>query len=406
MATILNLTSFDAALKVKYPSMAIKNMVYKNNPFLALVAKSENQRGKHVIVPVHYGVPMGRSATFTTAGSNKYSSAVTAFEMVRVSNYGRADIDNQTLEAAMGDGNAFMEAAAFEIDGVLHSLGRDLAHDLFSDGFGWRGRIGSKSGALITLSNISDIVNFEVGMVLNCTTTRNSTAHSGNLTVTAVDRDAGTVNLKTSSGGASWVSPRYLHVQGDAAVASTKRKLQGLAAWLPSTAPSSGEAFNGVDRSKDPTRLAGLRVDGTGQTAVEALIKAGAALWREGGRASHFFCNPSHEADICKALQGQVVYDTVKASDAEVSFDAIKVRTPGGAVKVVSDPNCPTGVGYLVDLATWKLGSIGGAPKILMTDGIRVLRNSATDSVEVRCGYYATFYCTNPGFNARVSLDT
>ena len=37
--TALNMQSFDAALKVHYTDLRVKNLVYKNNPFLAAIPK-------------------------------------------------------------------------------------------------------------------------------------------------------------------------------------------------------------------------------------------------------------------------------------------------------------------------------------------------------------------------------
>jgi len=69
--TALNLTSFEAALKVHYTDLRIKNLVYRNNPWLAAIPKMEAFGGKSLPLPLQVGVPQGRSAEFIAAQDNK-----------------------------------------------------------------------------------------------------------------------------------------------------------------------------------------------------------------------------------------------------------------------------------------------------------------------------------------------
>jgi len=132
----LNMTNFAAALKQHYTSQRIENMVYKDNPFLAMVSKYESFGGENLKLPIKYGIPQGRSATFSDALANKTNSQLKAFLLTRKSNYSLADIDNETLEASKGNANAFIEAATTEIDGAIESATRSLAISLFGDGGG------------------------------------------------------------------------------------------------------------------------------------------------------------------------------------------------------------------------------------------------------------------------------
>lgn len=417
MATTLDLTSFDPALKVRYSDARVKNMVYKNNPFLAMVPKMENFGGKNLVIPIQIGVPQGRSATYAKALANKYSSAHEDFTITRNHNYALADIDNETILASMGDSNAFMEAATVEIDGALHAVTRDLAGDLFKSGTGARAQVGAIGGGgkRVTLKEISDIVHFEVGMKLlvsGATDGGDLRASSLALQCTSIDRDNGYLYFGTAvtsyAATNDWAVNDYIYVEGDAqnGTSASKVKLVGLGGWLPASAPTAGESFFGVDRSTDTTRLGGLRVTGTGVSVEEALITAAARLYREGGSPNVVFLNPEHEADLDKSLSGRMRYDSAKAFDADISFESVRLRTSAGSVQVVADPNCPKGVAYMLTLDTWKLYSLGPAPQILRTDGLRFLRNASADSVEVRCGYYAQLGCTAPGYNARISLST
>jgi hypothetical protein len=409
----LDLDSFEAALKVHYTDLRVKNLVYRNNPFLAAVPKYEYFGGKNLPIPVQFGTPQGRSATFTDANNQNVQTPgeYTDFVLKRVRNYSVAAIDNETLEASVGRPNAFMEAAASEIDGALRSLTQDLAGNLYRDQFGVRGEIANLVGPEITLTNPSDIVFFEVGMTLvtvpAATPAAATTGGGIGCTIDTINRDNGTFTV-TAVLGATAIGDALFQL-GDAANGGDPLKMAGLAGWLPATAPVSGVTpdFFQVDRGIDASRLAGQRYDGTAETIEEALIGAGSLLFREGGRPDMVFMNPLSYSELIKSLGSKVVYDVVRSSDvAEVFFDSVRVYTPSGQVSVVADPNCPTGVAYMVQMDTWKLYSLGMAPKILMTDGLRFLRTDNADSVTVRCGYYSQLGNTAPGWNARIALAT
>lgn len=390
----LNMTTFAAALKQHYTDEKIENMVYKDNPFLAMISKYEDFGGENLKLPVKYGIPMGRSATFADAVANKSASQLKAFLLTRKADYAIASIANETIEASKGNANAFIEAATFEIDGAIESATRSLAVSLFGDGSGSLGVIGSMSTTTasndtITLATIQDITNFEVGMQLNFGTA------SVNKEISSINRDTGVFILDAASGG---TVSEAIYVDGD-----KDNMLTGLGGWLPSTAPTSGDSFFGVDRSADSTRLAGIRFDASSLPLEEGLIGAAARVAREGGKPDVCFINYSNFADLEKALGSKVSYVDVKINP-EIGFRGILIHGPRGPIKVVPDQNCPNGVAYMIQMDVWKLYSLGKAPKILDSDGLKFLRESTADAVEARIGYYAQLGCRAPGFNVRVGL--
>jgi len=391
--TALNMDSFEAALKQHYTDLRVKNLVYRNNPFLAAVPKYEYFGGKNLPIPVQFGVPQGRSATFSDANNNQTPGNYTDYVLTRVKNYAIASIANETLEASVGNANAFMEAAASEIDGALRSLTQDLAGNLYRNQTGIRGVVDSLPALdTVQLENPTNVTEFEVGMeIVFSANAQGIPLSAGPFGIIAVDRDLGTVQFDAPVAG----------------VAGPK-KAAGLDAWLPAAAPTAADPdFFGVARWRDPSRLGGQRYDGSSETIEEAIIGAGSQLFREGGRPDMVFMNPMNYSELIKSLGSKVVYDVVRSSDvAEVFFDSVRVYTPSGQVSVIADPNCPTGVAYMLQMDTWKLYSLGMAPKILMTDGLRFLRTNDADSVTVRCGYYLQLGSSAPGWNSRILLAT
>ena len=391
----LNMTTFAAALKQHYTDEKIENMVYKDNPFLAMISKYEDFGGENLKLPVKYGLPMGRSATFADAVSNKSASQLKAFLLTRKADYAIASIANETIEASKGNANAFIEAATFEIDGAIEAATRSLAISLYGDGSGQIGVVGSlatttASNDTVTLATIQDITNFEVGMQLNFGTA------TSNKEISTINRDTGVILLTGASGA---TTTEAIYVDGD-----KDNKLTGLAGWLPSSAPGSTDSFFGVNRSSDATRLGGIRFDGSSLPIEEALIGAAARVAREGGKPDVCFVNYSAFADLEKALGSKVSYVDQKVNP-EIGFRGILIHGPRGPIKVIPDQNCPPNVAYMLQMDVWKLYSLGKAPKILDSDGLKFLRESTADAVEARVGYYAQLGCRAPGFNVRVALS-
>jgi len=395
----LNMTTFAAALKQHYTNERIENMVYKDNPFLAMVAKYEDFGGENLKLPIKYGIPQGRSATFSDAQANKTNTQLKAFLLTRQADYSLASIANETIEASKGNANAFMEAATVEIDGAIESATRSLAIACYGDGSGAIGQVlaTTSSVATFTLKQIDDVTNFEVGMQLklNATKTGSSGTLSTAVTVDGINRDTGVITLSAS---ASLTADHFIYQEGD-----YDAKIKGLNAWVPSSAPGSTDSFFGVNRSSDATRLGGIRFDGSSLPIEEALIGGASRVAREGGKPDVCFMNYSNFADLEKALGSKVSYVDVKASP-EIGFRGILVHGPRGPIKVIPDQNCPKDVAFMLQMDVWKLYSLGKAPKILDSDGLKFLRDSSADSVEVRVGYYAQLGCRGPGYNVRIAL--
>lgn len=399
----LDMTSFASALKVHYTPQRVQNMVYRDNPLLAMIPKYEQFGGKNLPIPIKYGIPQGRSAQFSDAQANKTASKYKDFVLTRVKDYALASIDNETLEASKGDANAFLEAATSEIDGAIQSATRSLAISLYRKSSGSIGQIATTTTvatAIIILTDVESVTNFEVGQVLEASTADGGgSVKATERTVIAIDRDAGTVTVDSNLNSATaWAVNDYLFVDGD-----YDSKISGLLSWIPSTAPSATTFFS-VDRSADVTRLGGLRFDGSALPIEEALIGAASRAAREGGKPDYCFMSYSKYADLEKALGSKVQYVDMKVNP-EIGFRGILINGPRGPIKVVPDQNCPSDRCFMLQLDTWKLYSLGKAPQLLDSDGMKMLRESSADAVEVRVGYYAQLGCNAPGFNVNVKLS-
>jgi len=183
--------------------------------------------------------------------------------------------------------------------------------------------------------------------------------------------------------------------------------VSGLSAWLPSTkpVPGGGDSFFGVDRSGDPTRLSGVFYDGSAQSIEEALIDGAALLAREGGEPDYAFVNFASYSALEKSLGSKVQYVTLEGP-AKIAFKGIEINGAASTIRVMPDRNNQAQLGWLLDMKTWSLESLGDAPQILRYgDGLEMLRVYNADAGEVRVGYYANLACNAPGWNAQIKLS-
>ncbi len=425
MATYATSSNQIAALKELYTDDKeyMKDLVYKENPFLALVPKNESPdgfAGKYIPVPLEYGTPQGRSHTFATAQSNQTATSLVSFFVYVIEDYQLVTITNLLMEQTKNNAGAFVDAAKLQVDGGFRNLTNNIAFELFGSGTATRGRIAAAGysftnpTATITLSNANQIVNFEVGMTLRASATDGGAVSDDTGVIASVNRSTGvmTLTMSDSSPDSEWANSAYLTVDGDLPTAGATgtgsyEALSGLAAWIPTTSPASNDNFWGVNRSADPTRLAGCRYDATSYTIEEGMTNALAFLNREGGKPDLCVMDFASYAALVNSLGAKVQYVQVKHDEVEVAFEGITFQSAYGRVTVLADRSCPPQTAYLLTMSTWKLRSLGKVPHILTygMEGLEGLRVSNSDALEIRIGYYGNLICSAPGWNCVVSLS-
>jgi hypothetical protein len=91
-----------------------------------MVQKKTNFYGKNRPIPLAYGVPQGRSSTFSNAQGNQSPTQLAEFLLTRKRDYALATIDNETREAAGNDKGAFVDALTIEVDPAIQSITMSL----------------------------------------------------------------------------------------------------------------------------------------------------------------------------------------------------------------------------------------------------------------------------------------
>jgi hypothetical protein len=324
--------------------------------------------------------------------------------LTRSKDYAVGYITNELLLAATNDRESFIRSASNIVDGTIQSATASLASAIFRSGTGSIGQIGSISTGVITLADKSQITQFEKNMTLQANATDGGTPRAAVGYVIGRNAAAGTITVSATFGGAAgtpsgWAANDYLLVQGD-----NNLKLKGLAAWVPSSAPTSGDSFYGVDRSSD-SRLYGMYQDLSAESIEEALTDGSMLLSQEGGTPDVAVVNFNSFSALEKSLGSKVQYTDM--SKGEVNFRGIVVNGSKKTIKVFPDKDCQGLTAWLLQTNTWTLATLGDAPMILRYgsgDNAEMLRVYNADQAEVRVGYYGALGCSAPGWNMQIKL--
>lgn len=422
-----NSTNQIAALKELYVDDKdyMKNIVYAKNPWLAMIPKNESPdgfAGKYIPVPLEYANPAGRSHTFANAQNQQTASSVISYFVYAIQDYQLVTITNLLMEQTKSNAGAFVDEASRTMDNGFRNISNNMAFEAFAGGTASRGIIGSVSlvstTCTITLSNAQNVVQFEVGMTLQNSTTDGGAANTATgaidaIQLTSVNRGTGViVGTVVQGDGSTFVAGHYLQILGDIGSAGAGTiagllGLSGMAAWVPSSDPSSTDNFWGVNRSADPTRLAGLRYNASAQSISEGITSALAFGNREGAAFDLIIIDFVSYSTLINELGAKVQYVMLEHDEVEVAFEAIHFHSAYGKIPVLADRSCPSQTAYCLTVDTWKLRTLGKAPHILTygMEGLEGLRVGNADALEIRIAYYGNEINSAPGYNMYVQLS-
>lgn len=404
-AAYLDMPAANAALKEYYDEQKMENLAFQKNVALAMVPKNTDAEGKYIPVPTVYEVSQGIGATFANAQGNQAPSQFAEFLITLRPDYSISSITEQARVSSGSNVGAFMKMATAVYDGALQGSAKSASSALFRSGTGSVGQISTIVGGVIGLTNAADIAQFSINQTLQANSSDGGSPVAALGWVIARNVIAGTITVSaTAMGGPAgsptgWAANQFLVRQGD-----NNAKITGWAAWLPTVAPTSTDNFYGVNRSVD-TRLYGLAYPGQQQSIEEALIDAAMLVSRESGDPRHHFTNFGTQSALIKALGARREYvDWEK--DGVIGFRGVKIQGPTGVIESYPDYSCQAATGFLLQLDTWCLYSVGGpVPHIKKyQDGIEMFRISNADAMELRAGYFANLGGRAPGWNSQIAF--
>lgn len=403
-----NLSTAVELLKRLYPN-GLEEMLYKKVPTYGILGKMKDFRAEGEFLVWKYSTGGGASTVFANAQANKGASAFKRPFITRTKEYALASLDGEFLEASQGKPNAVAGGFKVAMDDAIYNVSRSVGFQLFRNGGGARGRLKSSASGTgtvtVTLTSDSSMQGFERGMWIQTASTdgTSGSVNPGKIMITGVNRLA-----KTLTAAAAWnlsipaiADSDYLFRDGDFG-----NVIKGFEAWCPSTAPTSGDSFFGIDRSSDPDRLAGIRYDAsTGGTIQEILVAASALAYDFGVTPDMVILNPLDYANLINQVGSKSEIE-IPTDKPAIGFKGVSLYGASGVMSVMADPCCPRYKAWMITQDSWELWSIGDVPKVLNRDGQETLREANADADELRVGGYLQLVCMDPGSNVNITLPT
>lgn len=397
----LNLTNYAYAMKRLFPAWRRAVLTFEDHPFLSEVSKDTTVNGDEIAIPVRYAASQGISPDIAKAKANRTSHKGKRFLVTLADLFETISVSHKAILASRNQEGAFLKARESELEMAMRNFGDRMADALYGKGSGSLGQRGSIASTTVTLKDKHDIYKFEEGMVLVANDTDNATSvRSGSMTVTAVDYDAGTFTVDADD-ITGFANDDFIFLEG-----APDAYPKGLKAWFPIAAPTSGDSFFGVDRSANPSRLAGNRLDATTDnldtiTAFQRIIYK---CEQRGGRPTRLYCSWSKFADIQGSLDNKAQFVDVQGGVAGIGWQGLKLFGRKGPVVVLPDKSCDDTLAYCIDPSSVKLISYGPAPSVIDEDGLQWRFDESTAELVLDLAAYYQLVSDAPGHNGVVKL--
>lgn len=397
--------SLASLIQYLYPSGTIEKLVQSKFTLLDLIPRVKNWEGSSVWNPFAYGTGGGASMDYATAYA--HSTASRNSHVLLSSSEGDvfADITFEST-LAMKD-RSFVDGKRHELDMKMADLLALASMNLWRTSTASLGTIKSGTSTAATtiyLTNIEDAIFFEIGDQIGVSSTDGGTLRGDPTyaTVTGVDRQLGTLtfaaNFSTTISGAT--AGDYVYKKGN-----VNSFMNGIADWIPDSNPSSGESFLSViDRSVDPSRLAGVRVDGAGESMNDALVELNTQIKRISRRSPDIIVvNDSHWGDLSRELSTFERFDPDKHATRATSYSQLEIRNQQGSAKIVTDNYCPVNYAYGLSIDTWKLYHRTNQLAQWLTSPEHIIKSTSAFSYKYHAFFFMGLMCTNPGANGVVT---
>ncbi len=325
-------------------------------------------------------------------------------------NYAVFQLETAAIARSEGNAAGVRSYVKSETDSALEDLATQMTQALYGNGGGAIGRVGSVVTTVLTLATLEDIVNFEVGQVIDWDTTDGTSGAVGGdpTVITAIDREAGTLTAGANWAAGFTTAGRYLFRVGNFGL-----QVPGLEAWIPASPPGA-TLFNNVNRSIDTVRLGGNRyvASGADGTYLRCFSNALSRTQRsiQNAKPNEFFCNPFVFDRVVDEMNNRTDFVVTpgrsspgSAPSATYGYKALKIAVGDAEAMLHKDVRCPRDTVWLLQTDTWEILPIpGGFPRVLEGGSGMTVYNA--DASEFRFAAYWNLLCRAPAKNCRINV--
>ncbi len=396
--------------KVLYPKGYDPKMLFRNKPLLnALKKKTDFTTGRGMEVPADYQLTSGLGTTVAGAVLNANASKGVSFLVPQSELDGYIYMDRKAWMNAQkgGDLTQFINYARDQSDKGLEAVMQELHRQSYGAAGGARAQVSATtapSGTSITLANASDSCFFRPGMVLVASlvaggdggalvagTPGFSTVVSVNATNGVLTMDGTVTTQLTGLTVNSFLYQRSIASNNGTADPA----FQGLASWCPAAVTAT--AFNGIDRTINPSMLAGVRYGDTSGNLETLFIRARAQAFSEVGTGfsmGDIYLHPLQFAAIASSKEGARQVD-----DESYKMGINKLRV--GNFTFVEDTFAPLLTAWCVADGAFELATCGDQPEMG-----KAWDDPDVGQVKIPLYVYGNFVARKPSQIMRITLPT
>jgi len=387
---------------------------YEDQVFYALIEKDTSWDGQYQYVVCKIGNGGGHGSTFDAAKRNKSANTFKRFQLETKDNFALWSVDHKLITLSRNQRGALVKALADATESAQYKFKRRTVRGLWGTGGGAIGKVSSISTTQLTLTDVNDVRNFDIGDVCAFSNDDGYTASAGvfseTRTVTEIDEDDGIITFDETLAAISGLGANdFVFIDSDYGAT-----MFGVPAWVTYFDPGASSiptSIGGVNRTVWPQRLAGHRFTGDANQISEEIMTALTKAFRRNCKTTHIFMSPELFNEFALSLESsRVRYADEKVG--KVGFTGIEVVSQSGkTVKCFGDPSIrknPDGnsVVYGLNMDGWKLHSAEEYPMWLTADGEKkFLTEENANAREGRIGGYAQAYTNAPGENWVLTLS-
>jgi hypothetical protein len=401
-------TSLAAFFKTRFPQRKIENLCSFGKPLYESLGRSDELTGVETLIPLQLDLPQGLSVSLRTAIDNDSPIYGKRWAITPAEYYIGLRADAKTLMASRNNEGAFFKLKERELEGRLDMFGLEMEKHLWGNGSASLGELSSDPGTntyfdVSVEAALSFHVNMKVRFYADSSGDPGTERAGGTRTVSGINYSTGRITVSAAMDAAVGSGD---HVCRDGDVNGV---LKGIQAWIPASDPT--DTFFGVARSAHPQMLGGWRQSylGSIEETVKKLVSNLARVKRTPKTLWLSYSN-WNRLEIELGARG---IRTEDGGQGKFGRPSLLMSTPSGPITIKAGPFVPEDSGFLLDMSTWKLMSLGGVPHLVEDDGLtaRVVGvasrdgSLAEDGIEMRWRAFPQLVCLNPFANGRIAIS-